>query len=104
MPNLTDELAKLIGAAVTIYTASGGQSGGGFGGVLSMVTPEFARLITCAGPPPCCSLGSSCPFVYRGRRRAGGRYGYTKSNRNEPVNNIGSVTDIPLDKIAALVI
>lgn len=96
---LLDEMAKYIGTTVTIYTASGGESGCGFTGVLSMITPCFVRLITCIGPAPRCSLGSPCT----GRRRAGGNYSGMGGYGNGPVNNVGSIADIPLDKIAVFV-
>ncbi len=106
--SLIDEMAKHIGTTVTIYTTSGGESGFGFTGVLSMITPGFIRLITCIGPAPCCPAGSSCnspvsPCYYGGRRRATGNCGYTGGYRNVPLNNTGSIADIPLERIAAFV-
>jgi hypothetical protein len=105
--SLIDQIAGYIGTTVTIYTASGGESGSGFTGVLSMITPFFVRLITCVGPAPCCPLGSrrspAYPFLYAERRRTGGRYGYTRGNRSVSFSNVGSITDIPLDKIVAFV-
>lgn len=95
----TDQIAKYIGAVVTIYTVSGGGSGGGFTGVLFKVTSSFVRLITCAGPATCCPPGNSAS-LYGGSRRAVGNYG---SCRNRPVSDTGSIIDIPLDKIAAFV-
>lgn len=105
--SLLDQMAGYIGTTVTIYTASGGESGCGFTGVLSMITPCFVRLITCIGPAPCCSLGSACnrpayPYPYGGRR-SGGNCGREGRNRNGFINNVGSIADIPLDKIVAFV-
>jgi hypothetical protein len=99
---------KHIGTIVTVYTTSGGESGFGFTGVLSMITPCFVRLIICSGPAPCCPPGSSCnspmyPYYYGGRRRAGGNSVFAGGYRNAPINNAGSIADIPLDKIAAFV-
>jgi hypothetical protein len=102
--SLLEQMSRFIGTTVTIYTTSGGESGCGVTGVLTMIGPCFVRLITCIGPAPCCSLGSSCnsplcPCYYGGRRMAGGGYGYG----NGFINNVGSVADIPIDRIAAFV-
>ena len=88
-----DLLQDSIGETVTIFTTSGGQSGSGFTGVVLSVSPCFVRLITHIGPAPGCALGSCCgvPGGY------GGGYG------GGYVNTVGSVTDIPLDRIAAVV-
>lgn len=53
-------LAKYIGETVTIFTASGGQSGSGFTGVVLSVNNCFVRLLTRIGPPPGCALGNAC--------------------------------------------
>ncbi|HHW00802.1 MAG TPA: hypothetical protein GXX36_14790 [Clostridiaceae bacterium] len=58
--NLAALLSKYIGETVTIFTASGGQSGAGFTGVILSVNDCFVRLITRIGPPPGCSLGNAC--------------------------------------------
>lgn len=111
-------LSKHIGETVTIFTSSGGQSGAGFTGVLLVVNPVFARLITRIGPPPGCSLGNACtgfghgtgkdyygggdipapilPGGYPGSVAAGGWDGY-------PVYTVGSVTDIPIASIVSFV-
>lgn len=86
-----DLLQDRIGETVTIFTTSGGQSGCGFTGVVLAVNQCFVRLITQLGAAPGCALGSCCGVP-------GGSYGGYGN-----VSTIGSVTDIPLDRIAAVV-
>lgn len=95
------ELARFIGTTVTIYMTSGGQSGFGVTGVLTNVNPSFIKLITCIGPAPCCCLGSACTGGRIGPR---GGFGAGGGFASAPfLNNVGSVVDIPVDKIAAYV-
>lgn len=129
--NFAALLANYIGETVTIFTASGGQSGAGFTGVILSVNECFVRLITRIGPPPGCSLGNACtgfnvgkgfgygkgscgaygagydggygsgygpilPASENGAITAGGWNGY-------PVYTVGSVTDIPIDRIVSFV-
>lgn len=131
--NFAALLANYIGETVTIFTSSGGQSGAGFTGVILSVNNCFVRLITRIGPPPGCSLGNACtgfnvgPWDYgiggagygcgcstgygyddsygpgpilpaseNGAITAGGWNGY-------PVYTVGSVTDIPIDRIVSFV-
>jgi hypothetical protein len=96
--NFAEHLAKYVGQTVTIYTTSGGESGCGITGIVIMCNPCFVRIVTCLGPAPCCSLGSACntgccPCYYGGYR--GSKYNY--------VNTVGSVADIPIDRIASFV-
>jgi hypothetical protein len=58
--NFAALLANHIGETVTIFTASGGQSGSGFTGVVLAVNDAFVRLISRIGPPPGCALGNAC--------------------------------------------
>lgn len=118
------DLAKWSGTTVTIYTTSGGASGCGFTGVLILCDPCFVRLITCIGPAPCCSLGSTCETCCcptfdncdpLGRRFSGGRFGggfggrfgfrdgFRDGFRNNCICNVGAVVDIPVDRIVAFV-
>lgn len=106
------ELARFIGTTVTVYTTSGGQSGFGVTGVLTFVSSTFISLITCIGPAPCCCLGSTCAGGRLGPGAAGsaagrpgvGRPGVGRSGVGETIiSNVGSVTDIPVDRIAAYV-
>ncbi|MDD3706116.1 MAG: hypothetical protein PHC45_08665 [Clostridiaceae bacterium] len=89
-----DLLQDRIGETVTIFTTSGGMSGCGFTGVVLAVNQCFVRLITQLGAAPGCALGSCCGVPVGGY---GGYGGYGN------VSTVGSVTDIPLDRIAAVV-
>lgn len=125
-------LARHIGETVTIFTASGGESGTGFTGVILSVNACIVRLITRIGPPPACALGNACsdfkvgfggpvgpavggcgagngfgggfgggfgpviPANVPGAATAGGWDGF-------PVYTVGSVTDIPVDRIVSFV-
>lgn len=108
---LIADLSKWAGTTVTIYTTSGGASGCGFTGVLILCDPCFVRLITCLGPAPCCSLGSTCNTCCcptydncapMGKRWGGGRGGYG-GGHNQAICNVGAVVDIPIDRIVAFV-
>ena len=116
-----DILQNSIGETVTIYTTSGGQSGYGFTGVVIAVNQCFVRLITHIGPAPACALGSCCGVPGSGYGMAGygmggygmggygmggygmGGYGGGYGGGAGAVHSVGSVTDIPLDRIAAVV-
>ncbi|HWQ30928.1 MAG TPA: hypothetical protein VN549_08050 [Negativicutes bacterium] len=89
--NFYQLLSRYIGETVTIFTTSGGESGAGFTGVILFVDPCFLRLVTHIGPAPGCALGNGCDGVVMG--------GYGGGN----VRTVGSVTEIPLDRIAAFV-
>jgi len=84
------ELPQYIGETVTIYTTSGGNSGGGFTGVLMSATDCYVRLIVCQGPAPCCAIGDGC-VDDRGTSE------YCKDFR------VGAVAEIPCDRIACFV-
>ena len=86
-----DLLSNLTGETVTIFTTSGGDSGSGFTGVILAVNECFVRLVTHIGPAPGCALGNACAPGY------GMAAGYGS------VRTVGSVTDIPIDRIVALV-
>ena len=124
--NFLTHLANHIGQTVTIFTTSGGESGRGFTGVLSMVNPSFVRLITQIGPAPGCALGNCCDRNDRpGTGNVGGIQddictdlsGVQGDNYNDSRTNLGgqrridcngdrglgSVVDIPVDRIAAFV-
>jgi hypothetical protein len=104
-----DILQNSIGETVTIFTTSGGLSGSGFTGVVLAVNPCFVRLITQIGPAPGCALGSGCGGPGNsygggyGSGGYGGGYGSGGYGGGGYVNTVGSVTDIPLDRIAAVV-
>lgn len=113
---LISELARWSGTTVTIYTESGGASGCGFTGVLILCNPCFVRLITCIGPAPCCSLGSTCQTCccptfdncsQFGRRISANRFGGGGGGggfaTNNFICNVGATVDIPVEKIVAFV-
>lgn len=106
--SLVGDLARHIGQTVTIFTTSGGQSGTGFTGVLASVNCNFVRLITQIGPAPGCALGNCCP----GGGLGGGGFqegNFEGNNLQGPGRatcgrgTLGSVVDIPVDRIAAFV-
>lgn len=128
--NFTALLSQYIGETVTIFTASGGQSGAGFTGVILSVNNIFVRLLTRIGPPPGCSLGNACTGFNVGYGYGG--YGYDHGYgaglgyaggypagpiapgselgavtaggwNNYPVHTIGSVADIPIASIVSFV-
>jgi uncharacterized protein YgbK (DUF1537 family) len=90
--NLYGLLSGLIGDTVTIFTTSGGDSGAGFTGVILGVNQYFVRLVTHIGPAPGCALGNGCDGY-------GGGFGYDGGR----LRTVGAVTEIPLDRIAAVV-
>ncbi len=96
------DLCRYIGETVTVFTASGGASGCGFSGVLLSVNSCFIRLLTREGTPPANPLseeicdefaGSSVPTL--GARGCGGIH----DEREDFM--VGSVCDIPIDKIVS---
>jgi hypothetical protein len=93
--DFVEHLANFIGETVTIFATSGGESGSGFTGVLLFVNNCFVRLITCIGPPPECPLGNGCDSDSSSSKKCKGDNGL--------VRTVGSVTDIPIDRIAAFV-
>jgi hypothetical protein len=108
--NIIDELNCNVGETVTIFTKSGGASGFGFTGVVLGVNRCYIRLISRFGPAPGCALGSAC----NGRSRRGccgrgdgmsygGSYGGMEYGSEGYCSGVGSVTDIPIDAIAAII-
>jgi hypothetical protein len=92
--NFVKHLCKFIGETVTIFTTSGGESGRGFTGVVLSVNHCFVRLITQIGPAPGCALGNACSGL-PGRCDC--------QCDGDWYNRVGSVTDIPVDRIASFV-
>jgi hypothetical protein len=131
--NFLNNLSNYIGQTVTIFTTSGGESGRGFTGVLAMVNPSFVRLITQIGPAPGCALGNCCEKPWNGNVGGvqddvcaditgvqGANYGPGNNVGSQGncgqgtnlggqgratcrVNTLGSVVDIPVDRIASFV-
>lgn len=92
MSCLLREICRHEGETVTIFTESGGASGCGFTGVLLSVNECFVRLLTQQGSAPSSPLiGPDCNSNYS----AGGRAEY------KPAFRVGSVCDIPIDKIVS---
>nr|WP_317358077.1 hypothetical protein [uncultured Tyzzerella sp.] len=89
---LIDSLTRYIGQTVTIFTTSGGCSGSGFTGVLASVNENYVKLITNIGAAPSCPLGSSC---------SGYGYNYNYNQGCGCGNWLGSVTEIPICRIAS---
>jgi len=114
--NFAQLLAGYIGQTVTIFTASGGQSGSGFTGVVVSVNEVFVRIVTRIGPPPGCSLGNACTGFNVGPYGAGvgagavgegpaGVVGAVNAGGWDsiPVLTVGSVADIPIANIVSFV-
>lgn len=108
-----NDLNRFVGQTVTIFTTSGGQSGMGFTGVLASVNVNFVRLITQIGPAPSCSLGNCCDDLHG----CAGTFetaeplntlvptgiGGNPNRARCHVNTLGSIVDIPIDRIASFV-
>jgi len=104
-----NHMAKFVGETVTIFTTSGGPSGFGFTGLLIFVNKCIVRLLTQIGPGPGCALGNCCNKVFDDKHKIfhGGGNSSDVSGAtgrfNCDVSNVGSVTDIPVESIAAFV-
>jgi hypothetical protein len=120
-------ISRFIGETVLVFTTSGGASGSGFSGVLMEVNGDFIRLVTQQSQPPTCPISDVCDddddrdrgnycngYEDRGSSTPGVAGDYTnyqqmRSNNNNNNNrrnnrrnnNVGSVCDIPIDRIAA---
>jgi hypothetical protein len=101
--SLVADLARHIGQTVTIFTTSGGQSGSGFTGVLASVNCNFVRLITQIGPAPGCALGNCCPDGRFHDNNFDGNNLQGPGRASCGRGSLGSVVDIPIDRIAAFV-
>lgn len=104
--DIANALCKRIGETVTIFTKSGGMSGCGFTGVLLGVNECFVKLLSQIGPAPGCALGNSCSGTpYASGIGCMGNMGDNMDNgygnTGYPIRSVGSVTDIPIDAIAA---
>ncbi|MCM0650960.1 hypothetical protein NBE98_21615 [Clostridium swellfunianum] len=104
--NFFAELANNIGEVVTIFTTSGGESGRGFTGVLTLVCPDFVRLVTQIGPGPGCALGNCCDNLLDVSDFEDNMMEDQRGNQGRAScrpDNLGSIVDIPIDKIASFV-
>ncbi|MCL2703730.1 MAG: hypothetical protein FWE91_09005 [Defluviitaleaceae bacterium] len=106
-----NDMIRHIGQTVTIFTTSGGLSGGGFTGVLISVDNCVVRLLACEGAPPCCPVGSacwapnSCDSGWGGWGGIGLGWGNGWGNGSgfDGFNPMGGVVVIPTHAIAAFV-
>jgi len=97
-------LRRFLGETVTIFTTSGGASGCGFTGVILSVNSCFVRLVTDQGIAPANPLAENiCGDMDGGGPGARGGIGLGKGgcNGDRPPRIVGSVVDIPVDRIAA---
>ncbi len=93
-------IRRFIGETVTVFTASGGISGSGFTGVILAVNCDFVRLVTDQGSAPTSPIEpiyDECDC--NGNYNNSGNY----ERERRHCYNVGSVTDIPIDKIVAFV-
>lgn len=101
--SLIEHLSRFIGKTVTIFTTSGGVSGCGFTGVLLFVNPCFVRLVISQGTAPANPLSQSICGEMNGEN--GGMMPGCGMNHKKPNHHdnfmVGSVCDIPIDKIAS---
>lgn len=101
---LIESLRRYLGRTVTIFTTSGGLSGAGFTGVLAAVCDGTVKLITDIGAPPACPIGSACmPYSTCGDGYGFGGFGGFGGCGFGGNNWLGSVTEIPLARIASFV-
>ncbi|MDF2801425.1 MAG: putative rane protein [Anaerocolumna sp.] len=96
--SLLCHICEFVGETVTIFTKSGGVSGCGFTGVVLAVNCDFVRLVTHQGSAPVSPIGgpnSSCCNDLNNDN-------YNNNYHNNYQHySVGSVCDIPIDKIAA---
>lgn len=106
-----DNLTRYIGQTVTIFTTSGGLSGSGFTGVLAGICDNTVKLITDIGAAPSCPIGNTCCNRNCSRGCSGNNFGFWfggfgNNFSNNYANNygynwLGSVTEIPISRIAS---
>lgn len=90
---LVESLIRYIGTTVIIYTASGGESGLGFSGVLLSVNASFISLVTNIGLPP-------APPIHPTKQNSSL---YKPARPYIDSHMFGSITDIPIDCITSFV-
>ncbi|MPM82229.1 hypothetical protein SDC9_129290 [bioreactor metagenome] len=90
--SFADHLQQYVGETITLYTLSCGQCGCGFTGVLLSVNSCYCRLLTSIGSAPGSGQSGGC-----------GRRGCSCGQGGGSNISVGSVTDVPVDMIAALV-
>ncbi len=100
--SLIEHLSRFVGKTVTIFTTSGGASGCGFTGVLLFVNPCFVRLVIRQGTSPSNPLSESICGEKNGEdygMMPGCGMHHKKKHHEDSM--VGSVCDIPIDKIAS---
>jgi hypothetical protein len=103
----TRHICKFIGETVTIFTTSGGASGCGFTGTLLDVNCRFVRLVTHFGTGPTNPLSENIcnfepvPMEPIGNITGPGLGAGTGPNTMKTQFRVGSVCDIPIDRIVA---
>jgi hypothetical protein len=85
--NFIQSLIKYIGQTITIYTVSGGESGSGFTGVLLDVKNDYIKILSEIASPP--------DFISDTDEK--------EINQNNEALSLGTITNIPINKIAAFV-
>lgn len=108
--SLVRHMLRFVGEPVIIFTTSGGPSGCGFSGVLLSVNNRFVRLLTNMGDSPTHPLSQNgCPSMTNGcmTTPAFSSFGMSDTdpllnkNHMHQTTRLGSVCDIPVDRIAA---
>jgi len=106
--SLLRHISEFIGETVTVFTTSGGASGCGFTGMVLSVNPCFIRLVTERGIAPANPLAENICGDFdddRGGRGCGDIGGKDRDRDRDrdrrPSRSVGSVVDIPVDRIAA---
>lgn len=96
-------IRKFVGENVLVFTTSGGASGSGFDGVLMEVNNEFIRLINRQSSPPTCPISDVCNHSEEYYDSSNGTMNGSCQNGggNHHKRSVGSITDIPIDRIAA---
>lgn len=95
------DLCRYIGETVTVFTASGGASGCGFSGVLLSVNRCFIRLLTREGTAPANPLSEEICDEFENVGPGIGRKGCNGMQKMKEEFMVGSVCDIPIDKIVS---
>ncbi|HPU62954.1 MAG TPA: hypothetical protein PK304_02250 [Mobilitalea sp.] len=104
--SLVQHLYRYIGDTVTIFTTSGGLSGNGFTGVLLSVNNRFVRLLTQMGDAPTHPISGGSETDH-GCMPSFGNFALSEgdnllnSSKKGGGSRLGSICDIPIDRIAA---
>jgi hypothetical protein len=96
-------LQRFIGETVLVFATCGGASGNGFSGVLMEVNCDFIRLVNRQSSPPTCPISNICNGEEDYCRDGNGVMGESAQyeHMRKQGRNVGSICDIPIDRIAA---